>query len=52
MLENKILLKVAEKHHRTPAQVLLRFIIQKKISVIPQSTNPQHIMENIQVLLI
>lgn len=49
MLENETLMRIAKKHGKTPAQVLLRFIIQKDVSVIPKSTNPQRIVENIQV---
>ena len=30
----------------TPAQILLRFLTQKDIIVIPRSTNPEHIREN------
>lgn len=49
MLENEVVLKIAEKNGKSPAQVLLRFIIQKDIAVIPKSTNPQRLAENIQV---
>lgn len=49
MLENDVVLNVAEKHGKTPAQVLLRFIIQKDIVVIPKSTNPERLALNIQV---
>jgi len=49
MLENEVLMKVAKKHGKTPAQVLLRHIVQKGIVVIPKSINPRRIMENIRV---
>jgi len=49
MLENEMLVKVAKKHGKTPAQVLLRHIVQKGIVVIPKSINPRRIMENIRV---
>lgn len=49
MLENELVLKIAEKHDKSPAQVLLRFIVQKNIAVIPKSTNPQRLASNIQV---
>jgi len=51
MLENDVLVKIAKKHSKTPAQVLLRFINQKGISVIPKSTCPQRIVENFQVFI-
>jgi len=49
MMENEVVLKIAEKHGKTPAQVLLRFIVQKGIVVIPKSTNPQRLALNIEV---
>lgn len=39
-------LALAEKYGKTPAQVLLRFLTQKGIAVIPRSTKPEHIREN------
>lgn len=51
MLENDVLVKVAKKHGKTPAQALLRFIVQKGISVIPKSTNPQRIVQNFRVFI-
>lgn len=49
MMENEVVVRIAEKHGKTPAQVLLRFIVQKDIVVIPKSVNPQRIAANIQV---
>ena len=40
------MLSLAEKYSKTPAQVLLRFLTQKDIIVIPRSTKPDHIKEN------
>lgn len=40
------MLSLAEKYRKTPAQILLRFLTQKDIIVIPRSTNPEHIREN------
>uniref|UniRef100_A0A4W5RPC0 Aldo-keto reductase family 1, member B1 (aldose reductase), tandem duplicate 2 n=1 Tax=Hucho hucho TaxID=62062 RepID=A0A4W5RPC0_9TELE len=34
---------IAEKHQRTISQVLLRFLVQREVCVIPKSTTPQHI---------
>ncbi|VVC28294.1 NADP-dependent oxidoreductase domain,Aldo/keto reductase, conserved site,Aldo/keto reductase [Cinara cedri] len=49
MLENDSVLKIAEKHGKSPAQVILRYIVQKDVAVIPKSTNPQRLAENIQI---
>ncbi|KAK3770010.1 hypothetical protein RRG08_043172 [Elysia crispata] len=35
--------------HKSPAQVLLRWAVQQQIGVLPKSTNPEHIAENIDV---
>ena len=40
------MLSLAEKYRKTPAQILLRFLTQKDIIVIPRSTNQEHIREN------
>ncbi|KAK9301500.1 hypothetical protein QLX08_006130 [Tetragonisca angustula] len=49
MLQNDVVLKVAKSYKKSPAQILLRFIVQNGIAVIPKSTNPQRIKENIQL---
>lgn len=46
MLQNDVVLEIAEKYKKSPAQILLRFIVQNGIVVIPKSTNPQRIKEN------
>ena len=37
---------LSEKYGKTPEQILLRFLTQKGIAVIPGSTKPEHIREN------
>ena len=37
---------MAKKYNKTPAQILLRHLIQKGIAVIPKSTNEHRIKEN------
>ena len=46
MYREPAVLALAEKYGKTPAQVLLRFLTQKGIAVIPRSTQPEHIKEN------
>lgn len=46
MYREPAVLHLAEKYGKTPAQVLLRFLTQKGIAVIPRSANPEHIREN------
>ncbi|KAJ8870884.1 hypothetical protein PR048_027185 [Dryococelus australis] len=48
-LTDSAVLEVAKKHSKTPAQVLIRHVVQRGIVVIPKSTNPGRIRENFQV---
>lgn len=41
--------KVAEKHDKTPAQVLLRWATQRGIAVIPKSNNQSRLAQNLDV---
>ena len=40
------LVELAEKHHRTPAQIVLRWHIQHGVVVIPKSVHEYRIREN------
>ncbi|HJQ86789.1 MAG TPA: aldo/keto reductase [Propionibacteriaceae bacterium] len=48
-LEDPVIGDIAKAHDKTPAQVMLRWHLQQGRSVIPKSTNPQRIAENIGV---
>lgn len=49
MFQNPILTDVAEQYNRTVAQVILRFLIQSHIIVIPKSSHKERMKENIDV---
>ncbi|KAL1131397.1 hypothetical protein AAG570_011014 [Ranatra chinensis] len=40
---------ISEVHKKTPAQILLRFLIQLGSAVIPKSSNPERIKQNIDI---
>ena len=46
ILDNSTLATLAEKHGRTPAQIILRWHWQHNIIVIPKSATPSRIVEN------
>ena len=43
------LLSLAEKYGKTPAQIMLRWILQRGASAIPKSVNPARLKENFEV---
>lgn len=49
LLQNPTVQEVAKELGKTPAQVLLRHIVQRGIAVIPKSTNPDRIRQNFDV---
>jgi diketogulonate reductase-like aldo/keto reductase len=48
-LNNNILGEIAEKYKKTPAQILLRWIVQHNMVVIPKSVNENRIRENADI---
>jgi diketogulonate reductase-like aldo/keto reductase len=48
-LDDPVIGDIARAHGKTPAQVMLRWGLQQGRSVIPKSTKPHHIAENIDV---
>lgn len=49
LLANPVVAKVAAKHGRTPAQVIIRWHIDNGLVVIPKSVTPTRIVENFKV---
>lgn len=49
LFEHDVIKGIAQKHGRTPAQVLLRWATQRNIAVIPKSNNPTRLAQNLQV---
>ncbi|ERK69751.1 aldo/keto reductase [Leifsonia aquatica] len=47
LLSSRVLARVAEKHDRTPGQIVLRWHIQNGLVVIPKSANPQRMADNL-----
>lgn len=49
LLEEPVVLALAEKYGRSPAQILLRWQVQRKVICIPKSITPSRILQNIKV---
>ncbi|RXG60665.1 1,5-anhydro-D-fructose reductase [Armadillidium vulgare] len=46
LLQNPVVKLISDKHNVSPAQVLLRYLIEKEVVVIPKSVNPERIKTN------
>lgn len=49
MFADETISRIADAHDKSPAQVILRWDLQKGVVVIPGSSNPDHIRENISI---
>lgn len=49
LLNTGVITKIAAKHNKTPAQIVLRWHIQLGNSVIPKSSNPQRMVKNLSI---
>ena len=48
LLENETIKSIANKHNVTPAQVLIRFHLERQVATIPKSTNEDRIKQNFE----
>ncbi|VDK57450.1 unnamed protein product [Anisakis simplex] len=48
-IDNEIVKELAKKYGKTPAQILLRHLLQRQIVVIPKSTNAERLRENFNI---
>ena len=48
-LEDQLILQLAEKYGRTPAQIVLRWDLQKDVITIPKSITPNRTEENANI---
>lgn len=48
-MDDPILAKLSKKHNKTPAQILLRWGLQKGFVILPKSVTKKRIEENTQI---
>lgn len=49
VLREPVVKEIAQKHDRMPAQVVLKWILDKDVVVLPKSRNPDHISANLNL---
>lgn len=49
LLNEPVFIELAEKYHKSPVQIILRWHIQEGTVVFPKSLNPEHIKSNIDI---
>ncbi len=49
LLNEPVFVELAEKHGKTPAQIILRWHIQEGNIVFPKTTDPEHMKQNIDI---
>ena len=49
LTEDEVIVRIAAAHGKSPAQILIRWALQRGTSVIPKSVTPERIMQNMDV---
>jgi D-xylose reductase len=49
LLEQPAVLEAAKHHHKTPAQVVLRWGIQRGTAIVPKTVQPKRLSENLDL---
>ncbi len=49
MFGNEVLTSIAEKHSKSVAQIVLRWLVQREVVVIPKSVRRERIAENFDI---
>ena len=49
MLQDEGIAKIAARHGRTPAQICLRFLLEKGVCVVPKTVREERMRENVDL---
>lgn len=48
-MENSEVVEIADRLGKTPAQILLKWILERGVAAIPKSTNPTRLRQNLDI---
>lgn len=48
-MEHNVIKSIAEKHKKSPAQVLLKWAVQQNLAVIPKTLKPERLPQNADI---
>ncbi len=48
-MDNEVLAEIGRKYHKSPAQIMLRWLIEQDLVILPKSATPKRIRENIDI---
>lgn len=46
---NPVLQRIGKKHQKSPAQIVLKWLVEQNITVIPKASSLQHLKENLEI---
>ncbi|XP_043518387.1 1,5-anhydro-D-fructose reductase-like [Frieseomelitta varia] len=48
-LDNPVVIELSKKYNKTPAQIILRYILQQGVAIIPKTVTPSRLKENMNI---
>ncbi|CAD1475875.1 unnamed protein product, partial [Heterotrigona itama] len=48
-LDNPVVIELSKKHNKTPAQIILRYVLQQGIAIIPKTVTSSRLKENMNI---
>jgi len=50
VMDNAVIAEIAKQHHKTYAQIMLRWLLEQDLVILPKSVTPERIRQNIDIL--
>ncbi|KAK1122832.1 hypothetical protein K0M31_009274 [Melipona bicolor] len=48
-LDNPVVIELSKKYNKTPAQIILRYVLQQGVAIIPKTVTPSRLKENMNI---